>query len=435
MFAILRDRDEQLSAITFLFWAVSIFRFSFALLFFRDHPAVATGVGSAISVAFAYVLLVWRLRGPVRVSGFRWSRTATWIVIYLAWCAASLSWSYAGSLLSATGYLATMVVDLLIVAATLKWGSVETVGLASLKGIIAGDCLISLVALTLALNDEAGRLGDVDFLHPGNVGNFAAIGALCSFFFWLRSRTESCRSKWYWAGTTVFLAWVLMRSLSKTPLVGFSAAFIVYLWVSKNITLKAKFRVAVVAASLCICMYSVVSTYIANYVEETDVTTLTGRTALWMKTWEMIRDRPITGYGFLSFRDHGPQDWEQRTVHGHNEWLTQWFQLGLVGLLCTIAIYVSYFRCLGGAPPSRMRELGLCLLVYMLIEGSAIAEPHGLMFPLTMMLLLTMWVRQPIVSANQRPIFRSTAPLGACGLRESPSWKAENLISHSNSLL
>ena len=34
------------------------------------------------------------------------------------------------------------------------------------------------------------------------------------------------------------------------------------------------------------------------------VESFSGRTELWQQTLDMIRDRPIQGYGFLSFRDY-----------------------------------------------------------------------------------------------------------------------------------
>jgi exopolysaccharide production protein ExoQ len=385
---------KSLISMAFWFWTLTIFRFAFALLFFRDNPVVATGVGSALSVAFAYYLLLWFLRTEFKPANFSWPPIVKWIGLYVVWCAISLSWSHAASFVSAAGYWATMGIDLLIVAAMLKWGDTESIVLASLKGIVAGCGSIALVALIFTSTGTDGRLGNVEFLHPTNVGNFAAIGALCSIFFWLKSRAQEGWERWYWAGCAIFISWILILSLSKTSMIGFVFAFGFLILYSVGISLKTKMLVLLVGATLFAAMYGTLSAYITEYQEDShELTTLTGRTVLWAETWEMIQDHPVAGYGFLSFRDFGPQDWEERATMAHDEWLNQWFQLGGVGVLLTLGIYGSYFWCLWRSPRSLPRQLGLTLLIYMLIDGITMAEPVGLLFPLTMMLLLSGWMK------------------------------------------
>ena len=155
---------------------------------------------------------------------------------------------------------------------------------------------------------------------------------------------------------------------------------------------------------MCLAMYGSVAAYLDSYEDNTkEVATLTGRTVLWAEAWQMIEDHPLVGYGFLSFRDYGPQDWDVRTSHGHDEWLTQWFQLGGVGVVLTLAIYVSYLRAFWRSSRSARRQLGLSLLLYMLVEGLTIAEPFGLMFPLTMMLVLAVWAHDEPAGSTQFP--------------------------------
>jgi len=387
------DQKAQLVSLAFWFWVLTIARFAFALLFFRDNPVTATGLGSALSVAFAYFIVLWRLRTEIASSQRDWPPIMKWIVFYAVWCGISLYWTRSASLISATGYWITMILDLFIVAAMLKWGDTGRIVLASFKGIIAGCGSIAFIALFLTTNSD-GRLGDVDFLHPTSVGNFAAIGALCSVYFWLGMRAEAGRKRWYWAGSTLFMVWILILTVSKTSMIALVPAFSFFVLSSTGIPRRTKLGVLLAGLALFAAMYGSVSAYIDDYEGSTKaVTTLTGRTVLWARAWEMIQDHPIAGYGFLSFRDYGPQDWDVRTSHGHNEWITQWFQLGGVGVLLALAIYASYFWGCWRSPKSPQRQLCLSLLIYMLIEGLTIAEPFGLMFPLTMMLLLSMWTK------------------------------------------
>jgi exopolysaccharide production protein ExoQ len=386
---------RSLPTIAFWFWALSIFRFAFALLFFRENQAVATAVGAALDIVFVYCLLL-SIGGAESIERqTRFPVLVHWILAYCLWCATSLSWTRATSLVSATGYFASMFLDVAIVGAMIWWGDLEAIAIASVKGIIAGGWLISLCALLSTSDDPNGRLGNLEFLHPGKVGEYAGQAALCSCFMWVRSRKDEGSGRWLWVGGALSLTWIVLRSLSKTSMIAFVCSGVVFILFSRVVSLKTKV-VALVCASLLFCaMYTVVNNYLEGYLEEKpgEATTLTGRTLLWAKSWDMIQEHPALGYGFLSFRDYGPQDWDVRTVHAHNEWITQWFQLGFIGLMITIGIYLSYFRHLMRSPQSPQRELGLGMLIYMLIQGFAIAEPSGLTFPLPMMLLLATWAK------------------------------------------
>ena len=407
------NRLAALPAMAFWFWTLSVFRFAFALLFFQDHPAAATGVGAALSLVFVYSLLLWFLCAKSIRRQTHFPALINLIAAYCLWCAVSLSWTRAGSLVSASGYWMSMVLDIAVVAAMIWWGDLEAVAMASVKGIIAGGWLISFCALLSTSDDPNGRLGNLEFLHPGKVGEFTGQAALCSCFMWVRTRKDNGYGRWLWTGSTLFLTWILLRSLSKTSMIAFVCSAAVYILFSRLISLKTKIIVLLVATMLFCAMYTIVNTYLETYLEENpgEASTLTGRTLLWAKSWEMIQERPILGYGFISFRDYGPQDWDVRTVHAHNEWITEWFQLGFVGLIITIAIYVSYFRHLRRSVHSPQRELGLSMLIYMLIQGFAIAEPSGLTFPLPMVLLLATWAKPgaeaPSTSASRTQSLRS----------------------------
>jgi exopolysaccharide production protein ExoQ len=413
--------NKSLVALAFWFWTLTIFRFAFVLLFFRDNPVTATGIGSALSVGFAYLMLLWILRTESKVTIVHWPPIIKWIGLYVIWCAISLYWTRSASLVSAIGYWVTMTLDLLIVAAMLKWGDVEAVVVASLKGLVAGCGAIAAAAIFFTTSSD-GRLGDLDFLHPTSVGNFSSIGALCSIYFWLKTRGQRGWGRWLWAGCALFMASILILSVSKTSMIGLMAAFSFFALSSIGIPFKTKLAVLVVGASLFIGMYGSISPYLTEYEQNTkEVATLTGRTVLWARAWEMIEDHPIVGYGFLSFRDFGPQDWDVRTSHGHNEWVTQWFQLGGVGVLLTLAIYASYFRCFWHSPKSPQRQMGLSLLIYMSIEGLTIAEPFGLMFPLTLMMLLTVWTNSSAEFQNIKVAGIRTNPGPLPGLVGQPS--------------
>lgn len=74
--------------------------------------------------------------------------------------------------------------------------------------------------------------------------------------------------------------------------------------------------------------------------------TLTGRTGVWRAVEEAASFRPIAGYGY-GFWDHASVtrsniwlevDWE--APHAHNTWLEALLQLGIVGLVLTVIIWL-----------------------------------------------------------------------------------------------
>jgi len=388
---LLGDRLEWLVR---AYWCISIVKFAFTFLFFQEQPKVATAVQALISVVFAFLLIFVKVSAKLVLHDVSWPPILKWIILYIGWTGASLAWTRSDSFGSAVGYWTLMLVDLLIVIGMYKLGETERISVAALKGYIAGAYLIDLIALIFANGDENGRLGDPAFLHPNNLGHFTAIAALSSLYFWQIAEKSDVRRRW-WAVGSLVLSWMVVRTLSKTSIAAFCVSAAFMLLVGRSLQLKAKIKVILVAALLASVSYGFLSSYFKAYLEEnpSDASTLTGRTVLWLRAGEMALERPVLGYGILSFRDYGPQDWEIRTVHGHNEWVTQVFQLGLIGVLLALIIYSSYFLHFKRVEPSLERKLGLSIGLFILIEGCASAEAIGLLFPLPLILVLTMWTR------------------------------------------
>ena len=108
-------------------------------------------------------------------------------------------------------------------------------------------------------------------------------------------------------------------------------------------------------------------------------TTLTGRTNLWPMVLDLIRHRPVLGWGYAATwqqTDAGPAmiakvlNWAP--AHSHNEWLEVTLQLGLTGaalLLAVILVTISRgLQCFG----INRTKLGFFVLLF--VFGTAI---HG----------------------------------------------------------
>jgi O-antigen ligase len=65
-----------------------------------------------------------------------------------------------------------------------------------------------------------------------------------------------------------------------------------------------------------------------------EAVSMSGRTDLWQFTWNLILDRPVTGYGFNSFESFAGTLWEGQSassVATHNNYLSVLYSTGIVG--------------------------------------------------------------------------------------------------------
>jgi O-antigen ligase len=77
---------------------------------------------------------------------------------------------------------------------------------------------------------------------------------------------------------------------------------------------------------------------------------LTGRIGIWEKVIALAVERPVFGWGWISFWvpwappfDHLVFRDGVRQLHAHNAWIDLWLQLGIIGVLVFAALFVSTF--------------------------------------------------------------------------------------------
>jgi hypothetical protein len=109
----------KLRSIAFWFSAISVVRFALAFLFFSDRPKIATFLSASISLLFAFILMVLRLVVHRSFRPLPLTRAIRWAMAYIAWAGLSLIWTFSDTLLSAFGFWAGLLLDVLIVMALL----------------------------------------------------------------------------------------------------------------------------------------------------------------------------------------------------------------------------------------------------------------------------------------------------------------------------
>jgi exopolysaccharide production protein ExoQ len=402
-------------ALIFLFWLMFVVREGFAVIggWLGLSPSQATGTSAAVAAVFLLATLVVafisRRSMPFR-KVFTSIAPLKWIVLFLAWSALSLAWTHADSSAVAFGYYCLLFAIVAPVVMQVKCLAPDPLLRSATTGLVVGSFILVIIAM--AADTGSGRLGDPDLLHPNTVGKITAIAALVVFH---RFRlTSSASGKFVWSIAGVGLMCALAATVSKTSIAAFATACLVYFLVGKH-SMRAKVATATLVSILAVATLYVLSPQLDSYSRQqhgTALETLSGRLPLWEDTWEMIQARPIIGYGFLSFRDYGPQLFNVRVVHAHNEWLHIWFSLGLVGVVLAAAIYFSYLRSawklLRSPRATRHAALALALLAMAMVRGITEADLAGLVFSLP--LLLLMIAPAALLSSENRTIALQVAP-------------------------
>lgn len=381
------------------FWFLAATKAFLIYLFFQNAPLLGTAVGGIMSLGFGILLVVACIGCRLTLYPAHRPLPLKLIVVFLGWMAVTILWTHADSRVTSLGYWLLSISDLVIMGMLLQFGNIERVALASLRGIAWGGVAFAFVALLMSAGTGDNRLGNEDFLHPNTIGNQMAIASLCAIFLALESRARR-QARIVWIVLSVVFTLTLLNSLSKTSIAGFALAASVYL-LRSNMSLRKKGTLLTLILGAFGLCFGVLSKYMSQYLFETQggeaLSTFSGRTFIWANTWEMIHANPLLGYGFLSFRDFGPQFIDGlRLVHAHNEILTLWFCYGAIGVLLAGAVYLSFYwyvRREGRRKPQG--ALALALLVYSLVRSLTEATTLGLVFPLPLMMLLIVWLSEP----------------------------------------
>jgi O-antigen ligase len=391
-------------SLMFWFWFSMQARILLGFLLFYSHLSYAILLDGVMTLGFASVALVLLVTTDIRPNKFEWPFTARLLLAFLLWSGITLFWTRADSHFIAFAYWAEWGLQLLVVFILLKIGDIHALGDTCLKGFTLGTALLALAIELLHPQAEVrGGLGDIQ-LHPNFVGNFLAMASLFSLHFALQ-REENPSRRVAWGFLSLFLFLVLLQTLAKTMIAGFILAILLYVGGPRFSCRRKMLLICFMGVVLLIFTWASWK-YFEGYVynEDNETLTLTSRTVLWIKSWDMIEERPMLGYGILSFRDYGPQIAEFRLVHAHNEWVMLWFQTGLVGVVLAAAIYLTFFvrmrRIVKNNASWLPGRLGRALLFYMLLRGITDASLLDLIFPLPLMLTLLPWATARFAQAR-----------------------------------
>ena len=135
-----------------------------------------------------------------------------------------------------------------------------------------------------------------------------------------------------------------------------------------------------------------------------DNTSIGARIYMWNQSWNIISQRPITGWGVGSYPHRWcetvPEVWCNETAkhHPHNQYLMFWMELGLLGLL----IYIS-------------------MIIYLAYRGMRDKINGGVMVALMMMLFVDGFINSPLYVRREYQLFLLIIPLIYSYLNAKPN--------------
>jgi exopolysaccharide production protein ExoQ len=323
---------------------------------------------AALLAAGSVVFLV-RLR-----PAFRWRKAPKTLAIFLLLAVLSIAWSaYPGA--SALGVLAQLATTTAAVflALCLSWAGLLAALSNAFKWILGLSLLFELVValfvrhpvlpLTPIQPVPSGKLPSAfywsrDLLFHGGpiqgiLGNsnlLAMVALLALIVFGIQLADRAPRRG-------VVIAWLVVAALtlaltrSSTVIVAALATAVVLafaLWTRRVGPDRRRpvYLTAAAAAVLVVVLVSVFASRIPALFGKSE--DLTGRLDIWQKVIGLAQERPVVGWGWVSY--WAPwvspfHDLAERNgvvyLQAHNAWLDVWMQLGIIGLVVFALLIVS----------------------------------------------------------------------------------------------
>ncbi len=226
----------------------------------------------------------------------------------------------------------------------------------------------------IGLNRRTGilRLGG-NILPAVSLAAVAGLALLLSLTRILRSHRSSL-TRWIFGGSAI----LLLSSLGRGGILGTVVSSLVSLFLFKRLR---------VAVALALCLTLLVAafpslidsayTLITRRQTSTELMSLTGRNVIWANSLEMISERPILGWGYVSGSRFGlSNSYLLAAAHSHNALLEIMISLGLVGavLLFTVVgmTYFGMIRILRRPGTGDVRPIAcelMCVLVFLSVIG------------------------------------------------------------------
>jgi O-antigen ligase len=226
----------------------------------------------------------------------------------------------------------------------------------------------------LIAQPESLRRISSSFCHPNDFGSYI-ISVLPLTFLFFSSLIS--RQKRLILSVISFLGfYCLLKTSSRSAWLGFLAAVIIYFFIYKK-------KVALLIPIFLLVAIMVLPHGLErlNGLFKPEQNTVWERTKLWQGAWNMIKERPLLGFGVNTFSRNFPKykpvDYPDLR-YAHNSYLQMWSEIGVIGLFTFLAmpliVLINAFKGIKNkinAATEGLIFLGaLCGYIAFLLQGS-----------------------------------------------------------------
>ncbi|WP_104127512.1 O-antigen ligase [Cryobacterium sp. Y57] len=301
-----------------------------------------------------------------------WRKFPKTITAFLLLATLSIAWSYypGASALGITLQLITTLAALFL-AVTLTWPELLRTLAAALRWVLALSLVFELFVAVVVQHEVLPFFVDYGtqdvpnafywsrglLLNGGpiegivanrNLLGFIALTAIIVFIVQLRARTVKRNAGLIWLALAVGML-LLTRSATVTvSLVAVVAALIFALW-ARRVHDQHRRPLYVVAAASVLAVgaaLALFSSQLFGLLGRSD--DLTGRFDIWASVTQLALERPVFGWGWVSYWVPWVEPFNGLAVRkgvtylqAHNAWLDVWLQLGIVGVILFAALVGS----------------------------------------------------------------------------------------------
>jgi O-antigen ligase len=334
---VLRNRN-----VLFALWAVLIG--SEEVFSYLTEDTTAGFSSGAYSEAMIWVFvtlafLIYTIRHPQYLKRV-YAGSFKWVSIFATICL--LSVSYAESKNYSLGWCYKMWLVIFLLSACSEEIKTFDDILAFLKWTLAGFVFLAVMPLVrLFQNPEVlaeGRLYDVA-AAPTMLSADAAIIVLLALTL----------SKPKHRGVLGFVAafgfGIMILAAGKTAIAAGILCSLLFFALQRKMGSAGLFVVGMIIVGGLVFILTPVSDYLGTYAKSDQAFSVTGRTEVWEAGWQLIKQKPILGRGFMSSRflaDKIDVSWHPE--HLHDGFLEAWYNNGIFGLFAIIMIQFVIVR-------------------------------------------------------------------------------------------
>lgn len=380
---------------------------------------------------------------------WQWKRLPYPLLVFLALATASIAWSfYPGA--TALGVVVTLmtVTGAAALAIAFDWGELLRALSLALRWILGLSILFEVVVslfvrqplLPFWVDYGEGKLPIMyywsrNLLFEGDriqgiVGNssllaFLALLAVIVFAVQLAAQRGPLGANLFWLGLAAAHV-ALTRSATITVALFVIPAVVAAVLLMRRVPTQFERRVRYLGFTIVVGLLAIVGA--AAYMFRRPLLTalgksddLTGRIDIWSTVIGMAQERPLFGWGWVSYWVPWVEPFDDLVIrnnvvqlHAHNAWFDMWMQLGIVGVLAFGALVVtaavrSWLVATDResvAPPGVDRQTAVALLPLLLLAAlllQSLAESRLLVeYGLALLVIIAITTKTPATAHVER---------------------------------